>query len=111
MCIRDRNKGIRNSEGEIVGFLHSDDIYANSNILEKVAKIFNDDSSIDACYANLLYVKRLDTSKIIRYWQSNEFLKGSFSKGWSPPHPTFFVRRSIYEKLGNFSAICLNSSS
>ena len=97
------NKGIKIAKGEIIGFLHSDDMYKNENVLSKVAKIFKNNASLDACYADLIYVKKINTSRIVRYWKSSKFIKGSFSKGWSPPHPTFFVRRSVYERYGNFN--------
>ena len=97
------NKGIKIAKGEIIGFLHSDDFYTNNNVLSKVADIFRENPSLDACYADLMYVKQTDTSRIVRYWKSNKFILGSFSKGWSPPHPTFFVRRSVYERFGVFN--------
>jgi len=97
------NKGIKIAKGEIIGFLHSDDFYTNNNVLSKVADIFRENPSLDACYADLMYVKQKDTSRIVRYWKSSKFILGSFSKGWSPPHPTFFVRRSVYERFGNFN--------
>ena len=97
------NKGIKIAKGEIIGFLHSDDLYTNNNVLSKVADIFRENPSLDACYADLMYVKQSDTSRIVRYWESSKFVLGSFSKGWSPPHPTFFVRRSVYERFGDFN--------
>jgi glycosyltransferase involved in cell wall biosynthesis len=97
------NKGIKIAKGEIIGFLHSDDMYMNKDVLLKVANVFKENASLDACYADLTYVKQTDTSRIVRYWKSNEFIVGSFSKGWSPPHPTFFVRSSVYERFGNFN--------
>ena len=97
------NKGIKIANGDIIGFLHSDDLYANKDVLSTVAKIFTKNPSIDACYSDLIYVDKFDISKKIRYWKSKKFKSNLFSKGWSPPHPTFFVRRSIYEKLGNFN--------
>jgi len=97
------NKGIKIAKGEIIGFLHSDDLYANNKVLSKVAAIFRENSSLDACYADLVYVRQKDTSRIVRYWKSSKFILGSFSKGWSPPHPTFFVRRSVYERFGDFN--------
>ena len=96
------NKGIGIASGDIIGFLNSDDFYINNNVISEVVKEFKKDSSIDACYADLIYVGKSDTSKIIRYVKSCEFKEGLFSKGWCPPHPTFFVRRSVYEDLGNF---------
>ena len=96
------NKGINIATGDIIGFLNSDDFYENSKVISRVAREFERDSSLDACYADLIYVGQFNTSKIVRYVKSSEFKKGLFSKGWCPPHPTFFVRRSVYERLGNF---------
>ena len=96
------NKGIKYSTGDIVGFLNSDDFYANNNVIIKVVKEFEDNTKIEACYADLIYVDQLDTSKTVRYVKSSKFKEGLFSKGWCPPHPTFFVRRSVYERFGKF---------
>ena len=97
------NKGIKIATGDIIGFLNSDDFYANEEVISRVVKFFKSDHSLDACYSDLIYTDKINTSKIIRYWKSNEFMPGSFSKGWCPPHPTFFCRRSVYEKFGNFN--------
>ena len=96
------NKGIKIAKGDIIGFLNSDDFYANDNIISRVLKQFENDPKIDACYSDLIYVDQFNTSKTVRYLKSNEFYEGLFSKGWCPPHPTFFVRRSVYERLGKF---------
>ena len=96
------NKGLKIATGDIICFLNSDDFYASNNVLSSVNKIFIDNPSVDACYSDLIYVDSLNTSKIIRYWKSGNFNFGSFAKGWCPPHPTFFVRRSMYEYFGNF---------
>ena len=96
------NKGIEIATGDIIGFLNSDDFYVNNDVISKVVKEFKNDASIDACYSDLIYVDRHNTSKIIRYFKSSEFKENLFSKGWCPPHPTFFVRRIVYERLGKF---------
>jgi glycosyltransferase involved in cell wall biosynthesis len=96
------NKGIRLATGEIIGFLNSDDFYATNEVLLKVANIFKNDPSLDSCYADLIYTKRLDTSKIVRFLKSSEYKQGLFSKAWCPGHATFFVRRSVYQRYGNF---------
>lgn len=97
------NKGIANSKGDIIGFLNADDFYANNNVLSLVKKIFQDDLLLEACYADIVYVDKLETLKIKRYWKSKDFNYGFFSKGWCPPHPTFFARRSLYESYANFN--------
>jgi glycosyltransferase involved in cell wall biosynthesis len=96
------NKGIALATGDVVGFLNADDFYASPDALEKVARAF-DSPDVDVCYGDLLYVRKSDPSSIVRYWQSSDFVKGSFKRGWCPPHPTFFVRRKIYEQYGGFN--------
>ena len=95
------NKGIDMASGDIVGFLNSDDIYAGPNILDLVVKTF-ENNDIDSCYGDLVYVSKDDTNKIIRNWKSCEFNYELFKNGWHPPHPTFFVKKSIYENYGVF---------
>ena len=96
------NKGIKLAKGDVIGFLNSDDFYLNDKVISKVASEFERDIFLDASYANLIYVDQTNTSKIIRYFKTGEFKQGLFLKGWCPAHPTFFVRRSVYERNGNF---------
>lgn len=95
------NKGLRHATGDIVGFLNADDVYAKEQVLTRVAAAFSD-PAIAACYADLVYVDPDNLDKVVRYWQSCPYEDGLFGKGWSPPHPTFFVRKSIYETYGCF---------
>ena len=96
------NKGIALATGDVIGILHADDFFNSTETLAKVSAIF-EDPSVDSCYGDLLYVDAQDTSKIIRYWRSGNFNVSRFYHGWMPPHPTFFIRRSIYEKYGGFN--------
>lgn len=96
------NKGLALATGDIIGILNADDIYADTNVISKVVNRFQEDK-VEGLYADLVYVKRDDTNKITRYWRSGNYSKGKFLKGWMPPHPTFFVKREIYEKYGNFN--------
>jgi len=95
------NKGIQHAEGEIIGTLNADDIYAHDHVLETVAKVFAS-QRVESCYADLVYVDRQDLSRIVRYWKSRPFKPGLFARGWIPAHPTFFVRRSVYRRYGGF---------
>ncbi len=96
------NKGLGLATGDIIGFLNSDDVYNGDHVLQTVMKAFQD-KKVDACYGDLIYFKPYNMDKISRYWKSSNFIPKSFSKGWMPPHPTFFVRKNIYEKLGFFN--------
>lgn len=95
------NKGLSLATGDIVGLLNADDFYVDDTVLAQVAKVF-EDSSIQACYADLVYVDQNDTSRVIRYWKSEDFKPGLFKRGWMPAHPTFFVRKEVYDRYGNF---------
>jgi len=95
------NKGIELATGDIVAFLHSDDIYNDENVIKEIVELFKSED-VDSVYGDLVYVDKVDTSKIFRYWKSGEFTVERLKKGWMPPHPTFFVKRELYEKYGKF---------
>ena len=94
------NKGIRHATGDVVGILNADDRYADEYVLRDVAEAFADEA-IQACYGNLVYVNHDD--EIVRYWKTGHSGLRKWYWGWMPPHPTFFVRRSIYEDYGEFN--------
>ncbi|MBY5606023.1 glycosyltransferase [Rhizobium leguminosarum] len=95
------NKGIGLATGDIIGFLNADDIFESSDSLGTVAAALEDEA-YDGCYGDLVYVSNRHTDRKIRYWKSRAFRSGSFARGWCPPHPTFYVRRSIYDQFGRF---------
>lgn len=97
------NKGINAATGDVIGLLHSDDIYSNNQVLSKVAQQFAADPNVEGVYADLVFVDRDDTNKVLRTWKSGEYKEDDFKKGWMPPHPTFFVKKSVYEKFGGFN--------
>jgi len=96
------NKGISLANGEIIGILNSDDVYIDNQVISTVASVFEDER-VDLCYADLQYVQYQNINKVVRTWKSGNFSKRSFYLGWMPPHPTVFIRRSIYEKVGLFN--------
>ena len=95
------NKGIECANGDIIGFLHSDDCYSSDNILCLIANAF-EDPAVSAVFGDLEYVSKSDISKVIRRWVSQDFQKSDLSWGWMPPHPTLYVRREWYKKIGGF---------
>jgi glycosyltransferase involved in cell wall biosynthesis len=96
------NKGIRLATGDVIGILNADDFYPDSGVLEKVAQIFEKEDAA-SCYGDLEYVDAMNSGKVIRYWRSGPYNVNKFYSGWMPPHPTFFVRRSVYQKYGLFN--------
>jgi glycosyltransferase involved in cell wall biosynthesis len=96
------NKGIAMSSGDVIGFLHADDLFADDTVLERIGLAFAD-ARVDAVYGDLEYVSRRDTKLVRRRWCAGRFSPARLAWGWMPPHPTFYVRRQIYERLGLFN--------
>lgn len=95
------NKGLDRSTGDVIGFLHSDDWYPDPGVLAAVARPF-DDPAVQAVYGDLEYVSKDDASNVVRRWRAGPITPSSLTSGWMPPHPTLFVRRSVYLQLGGF---------
>lgn len=92
------NKGIRMATGDVIGVLNSDDLLMDINVIQDVVELF--DENTDAIFGNLYFVKYHNINSIVRTWRGSAY--GSFRKGWHPAHPTFYVRRKIYERYGLF---------
>ena len=95
------NQGLRLSSGDIIGFLHSDDLFGSKTIISEITSIF-ENNDINGVYGDLQYVKNTDISKVIRNWKSRKFYPEMIKKAWMPAHPTLFLKKEVYEKHGNF---------
>jgi glycosyltransferase involved in cell wall biosynthesis len=96
------NKGLKLANGEVIAFLHADDIFASKTVISDVVKKF-EESHADGVYGDLQYVDRQNTNHIVRNWKSGHYHPGMFLKGWMPPHPSLFLKRSCYERYGIFN--------
>ena len=96
------NKGVGLATGDIVGLMHSDDFYPNPFVLKKVSAAFEDEL-VDAVYGDLDYVSYAKPEVVLRRWRSGEFEFSKLMRGWMPPHPTLFLRRSIITKYGGYN--------
>ena len=90
------NKGIKMATGDVIGFLHSDDVFNSADSIEQIAEAFGIEKA-DVVYGDLQYCKG---DKVVRRWHSNIFNPQSLKYGWMPPHPTVYVRREVYEQMG-----------
>lgn len=97
------NKGINMATGDIICILGSDDFYAHKDIFQRVADTFKANPDADIVFGDMIFVDRIDSSKINRYWKSSPFKPGLFKSGWLPQNHTLFIRRSIYSKYGCFN--------
>ncbi len=96
------NKGVTLATGDVVGFVHSDDFLAAPEVLSHIADLFKN-NAVDGVYGDLQYVSKENTDKVIRYWKSKPFYPNMLSNGWMPAHPTLFLRKEIYDKIGLFN--------
>lgn len=94
------NKGIKIASGQIIGILHSDDLFYSDDVLSAVNKVFKENPSLEAVYGDLQYVKRDEPTAITRNWISGAFSKQKMSWGWMPPHPALFIRKECFERYG-----------
>jgi glycosyltransferase involved in cell wall biosynthesis len=96
------NKGIALAEGDVIGFLNSDDMYVSSSSISELMTPIKT-HGVDASFADLVVVDAVETEKIVRYYDSSYFSPKKFRFGWMPAHPTFFAKKSAYKLAGNYS--------
>ncbi len=103
VCEKDRgiydamNKGIARATGEVVGFLNSDDVFADETTLARIAEAF-EHAKCDMVYGDLVYTKEHDLSQVTRTWKLGPKPQFGMRTGWHPAHPTMYVRREILQK-------------
>ena len=97
------NQAVALASGDIIGLLHANDFYADNDVLQRVCAAFADDEQLLGVYADLNYVSDKNVHKMVRHWQAKKFSQSKLRFGWMPPHPTLFLRRSVYEELGGFN--------
>ena len=96
------NKGVAAATGDFIGILNADDIYAHNGVLAAVAARL-EETGADALYGDLDYVAADGSGRVVRRWRSGEMGPRSFLRGWMPPHPTFFLAKSVYAEHGVYS--------
>lgn len=95
------NKGVKMAAGEVVVVLNSDDFYTHPQVLSRVAARL-EETRADTLYSDLEYVHPENIGRVVRHWKAGAFRPEKFRRGWMPPHPTFFVRRHLYDQFGFF---------
>jgi glycosyltransferase len=93
------NKGIKNSKGDIIGLLHSDDVFASSDVLSQIHTVFKE-TNCDGVYGDLNFIKN---GEITRKWVSKKFNSSLLNNGWMPPHPTLFLKKEVFENHGLYN--------
>lgn len=95
------NKGIKRATGDIIGILHSDDLFSAKNVMEKVVSCFKE-TNADLVYAKGVYVDKRNTSDIKRIYPSKRYKEKYLNFGWIPLHTTIFVKKCVFEDYGDY---------
>ena len=96
------NKGIAMATGDVIGILNSDDVYMNSHVISDLMHLMQSQNT-EVVFADLILVDSSNQNKVIRYYDSGRFHPSKFKFGWMPAHPTVFVKRELYQRVGKFS--------
>ena len=96
------NKGLQIATGEVIGFLNSDDLFNTEFVVNQLVNAF-ESSDIDALWGDLNYVYPSDTQNILREWRSRQLFPADLKKGFIPPHPSFYIKKSALLFLKSFN--------
>ena len=96
------NKGVSIASGDVIGLLHSDDLFSSVDIISDLVEKIQSDN-LDAVYGDLQYVDKKNINKIIRHWKSTEFNPKLLLKGWMAPHPTLYLKKEVYKQVGEYN--------
>jgi len=94
------NQGIEAATGDVIGILNSDDFFTSDDVLQRVSEEFQEDPELEALYGDIHFVKDENLNKCTRYFSSKYFCPWTLRFGFMPAHPSFYVRREVYEKYG-----------
>lgn len=93
------NKGIRLSSGDVIGLMHSDDVYVSESVLSKVAKVFSD-PLVDAVYGDVVFFRENEPEKHVRRYSSKRFSPAMLAWGLMPAHTSLFIRKRVFDRFG-----------
>lgn len=95
------NKGIQLATGDLVGILNSDDVFYSDDVISKIVAAFQS-TNVDATIGNVEFVSD-NNQRVLRNYSSRNWSTNKFSWGFMPPHPSFFVRRSMFDIHGYYN--------
>lgn len=100
------NHGLRHTSGDVIGLVHGGDRLSSDDVVERVMKVFEEDGSIDFIYGDVRFVKENSRGKckVTRHYSGARFEPRLLTWGFSPPHPSLFIRRRVLESVGYYKA-------
>lgn len=95
------NKGVKMATGDVVGILNADDFFYSNDTISKIAREFVNDPALDATIADIVFVNSVN-DRIVRHYNAKKWRPARFAWGYMPPHPSFFCKRYLFDKLGYY---------
>ena len=95
------NKGIDLSTGEVITILHSDDLFYDNSVVSDMMNRVSE-TNAEICFSDMVIVDS-SLKKVLRYYMSSYFSPWMFRIGWMPPHPTCFIKKSLFDEFGLYS--------
>lgn len=92
------NKGVRYATGEVIGFVHADDMLADGDVLQQIVNCFNE-TQCHIAYGDLSMISSTD-NYIVRKWISSDYKAKKLKMGWMPAHPTMYAKKEVYSTYG-----------
>lgn len=95
------NKGIKAATGDVIGILHSDDLFFKPTTVETIAHTFRT-TDTDLLYANGMYVERENITNVKRIYKAKPYKQRYLNFGWIPLHTTIYVKKDIFTTYGYY---------
>jgi glycosyltransferase involved in cell wall biosynthesis len=97
------NKGIALASGDVIAILHSDDLFCDKCVVSDMMKKMSE-TNAEFCFSDMVIVNNI-SDKIVRYYKASYFRRWMFRMGWMPPHPTCFIKKSLFDEFGMYSLV------
>jgi glycosyltransferase involved in cell wall biosynthesis len=95
------NKGLRMVTGDAIGFLNCGDTYLSQSVVSRIAKELSVPGT-EAVFGDLLIVNARRRTQVVRRYNSKKFTPNMMGYGLMPAHPTLFLRREVYQRVGEY---------
>jgi glycosyltransferase involved in cell wall biosynthesis len=95
------NKGLHAATGDVIAYLSSGDCYADSGSVSRMMRTLRT-ADVDAVFADVLIVDAGRDFRVVRRYRSKRFKPSAMAYGFMPAHPTLFLRRRVYDELGDY---------
>lgn len=96
------NKGIAMATGDVIGIINSDDFFTDTDSVSRAMKPFQENTTLDAVYADVQYVNPVNLDKVVRRYSSAIIRPSLFRWGFMPAHATFYAKRELFLEHGNY---------